>query len=60
MDFENVGLNYTNTSNTNTLTFNPGSWSFASPPKWLSNFPVTIKKIYYMQEKWALVIVKTY
>jgi len=47
MGFENIGLTYTNSSNTNTMTFSPGTWSFASPPKWLSNFPVTIKKIYY-------------
>jgi hypothetical protein len=47
MGFENVGLTYTNNSTTNTLAFNPGTWSFASPPKWLANFPVSIKKIYY-------------
>ena len=47
LGFENVGLNYAYNSTTNTLNFNPGSWSFASPPKWLANFPVSIKKIYY-------------
>ncbi len=47
LGFENVGLNYAYNSTTNTLSFNPGSWSFASPPKWLANFPVSIKKIYY-------------
>jgi hypothetical protein len=47
MGFENVGLNYFYNSTTNTLSFNPGSWSFASPPKWLANFPVSIKKVYY-------------
>ncbi|MCK9280244.1 MAG: hypothetical protein M0P71_06465 [Melioribacteraceae bacterium] len=47
MGFENVGLNYFYSSTTNTLSFNPGSWSFASPPKWLANFPVSIKKVYY-------------
>ena len=47
LGFENVGLNYSFNSTTNTLNFNPGSWSFASPPKWLANFPVSIKKIYY-------------
>jgi hypothetical protein len=47
--FESVGLTYINNSNanTNTLTFNYGNWSFASPQKRLSNFPVTIKNIYY-------------
>jgi len=47
MGFENVGLNYFYNSTTNTLSFNPGSWSFASPPKWLANFPVSIKKVYF-------------
>ncbi|TSA25952.1 MAG: hypothetical protein D4R68_08065 [Ignavibacteriales bacterium] len=47
LGFENVGLNYAHNSTTNTLNFNPGTWSFASPPKWLANFPVSIKKIYY-------------
>ncbi|MFA5805876.1 MAG: hypothetical protein WC879_14660 [Melioribacteraceae bacterium] len=47
MGFENVGLTYTNNSTTNTLAFNPGTWSFASPPKWLANFPVSIKNIHY-------------
>jgi hypothetical protein len=47
LEFENVGLNYTSTPSSNSLNFNPGSWSFASPPKWLANFPVSIKKIYY-------------
>lgn len=47
LGFENVGLNYSRTSSSNTLTFNPGSWSFASPQKFLANFPVSIKKIYY-------------
>ena len=47
MGFENVGLTYTNSSTTNTLAFNPGTWSFASPPKWLANFPVSIKNIKY-------------
>ncbi len=47
LGFENVGLNYSFNSTTNALSFNPGSWSFASPPKWLANFPVSIKKVYY-------------
>jgi hypothetical protein len=47
--FENVALSYIHikTPETNTLTFNPGTWSFASPQKLLANFPVSIKKIYY-------------
>lgn len=49
MGFENLSLAYTSNSvaNTNTLSFNPGSWSFASPQKRLANFPVSIKKVYY-------------
>lgn len=49
LDFENVSLSYNNNSVTDVqkLTFNPGTWSFASPQKLLANFPVTIKKVYY-------------
>lgn len=49
LDFENVGLIYTHHSSpsSDSLTFHYGSWSFASPQKFLSNFPVSIKKIYY-------------
>lgn len=49
LDFENVSLTYNNNSNTDVqkLTFNPGTWSFASPQKLIANFPVTIKKVYY-------------
>ena len=49
MDFQNLSLLYTNNrvANTNTCTFNPGTWSFASPQKRLSNFPVTIKDVRY-------------
>lgn len=49
LGFENVGLTYTNntTANTNTLAFNYGTWSFASPQKLLANFPVSIKNVRY-------------
>jgi len=47
LGFENVGLNYTNNASAKTLAFDPGSWSFASPQKFLANFPISIKKIYY-------------
>lgn len=47
LGFENVGLNYTSTSSASSLDFNPGSWSFASPQKFMANFPVSIKKVYY-------------
>lgn len=47
LGFENVGLNYTSNSSGSNLDFSPGSWSFASPQKFMANFPVSIKKIYY-------------
>ncbi|MHB8581318.1 MAG: hypothetical protein ACYDA4_15855 [Ignavibacteriaceae bacterium] len=47
LGFENVGLTYKNTPTADSLTFSLGSWSFASPQKFLANFPVSIKKIYY-------------
>lgn len=49
MTFQNLSIGYTNnsTTNTNTMTFNPGSWSFASPQKRLANFPVSIKNVHY-------------
>lgn len=53
MGFENVGLTYAFNSTSNTLSFNPGTWSFASPPKWLANFPVSIKKVYYKPQTTA-------
>lgn len=43
MNFQNLGLNYTSANNT--MTFNAGQWSFASPQKFLANFPVQIKDI---------------
>jgi hypothetical protein len=45
MDFQNVGLNYDNSTGTNNFVFNKGTWSFASPQKFLSNFPVSIKNV---------------
>ncbi|MCW3073617.1 MAG: hypothetical protein JWP69_686 [Flaviaesturariibacter sp.] len=49
MAFQNISITYTNNSvaNTNTMSFHPGSWSFASPQKRLANFPVSIKDVYY-------------
>jgi hypothetical protein len=47
MDFENIGLVYKHTTSSDSLTFSPGTWSFASPQKFLANFPVSIKKVYY-------------
>lgn len=49
MDFENLGLVYKSdpTETNNSMTFNCGSWSFASPQKFMANFPITIKNIRY-------------
>lgn len=45
MAFENLSLTYKNYSvpNVDSTSFNVGNWSFASPQKFLANFPVTIK-----------------
>lgn len=50
LSFENLKLTYTRNTITdeNTMTFNQGSWSFASPQKWVANLPVTIDRIYYL------------
>lgn len=32
----------------NAMTFKAGKWSFASPPKWLANFPITIDSISFV------------
>ncbi len=44
MDFQDMGMSY-NSANANSFTFNKGTWSFASPPKFLANFPVSIKYV---------------
>jgi TANFOR domain-containing protein len=46
LKFQHVGLTY-NSLNDNGLTFNQGTWSFASPQKLMANFPVTINNIHY-------------
>jgi len=45
MAFENLSLTYKNYSvpNVDSTNFNIGTWSFASPQKFLANFPITIK-----------------
>lgn len=49
MEFQNVSVGYNRNIDTDVskMTFNPGTWSFASPQKRLANFPVSIKKVYY-------------
>lgn len=49
MEFQNLSVAYHRNVDTEVsqLSFNPGTWSFASPQKRLANFPVTIKKVHY-------------
>lgn len=49
MEFQNISVGYNRNIDTDIskMTFNPGTWSFASPQKRLANFPVSIKKVYY-------------
>lgn len=47
MDFENLGMNYDSTRSSEKLDFDAGTWAFASPQKFLANFPVTIKEVKY-------------
>ncbi len=49
LGFQNVKLNYDSSLTSNKMTFNAGSWAFASPQKWLANFPVTIDNIGFNQ-----------
>ncbi len=46
MDFQNLSMDY-DTSKTQEFDFDIGSWSFASPPKKMSGFPITIERISY-------------
>jgi hypothetical protein len=47
LDFEGIELNYNSMLENNKLAFNHGTWSFASPSKFIANFPVTITAIDY-------------
>lgn len=49
LGFQSVQLNYDSSLTTNKMTFNAGSWAFASPQKFLANFPVTIDNIGFNQ-----------
>ncbi|MEO6940952.1 MAG: hypothetical protein ABI444_12575 [Candidatus Kapaibacterium sp.] len=48
MNFEDLSIGYNVSSNV--MSFDPGTWSFASPPKFMHNFPVTIESIKYVPE----------
>lgn len=45
INFQGLEMNYNSTYANNKFQFNAGSWSFASPQKFLANFPVTIDNI---------------
>ena len=45
LGFQNIQMNYNSSLPTNKFLFNAGSWAFASPQKFLANFPVTIDNI---------------
>ena len=49
LGFQGIEMNYNSSLATNKFTFNAGSWSFASPQKFLANFPVTIDNIGFKQ-----------
>ena len=49
LGFQGIAMNYDSSLASNKFTFNEGSWSFASPQKFLANFPVTIDNIGFKQ-----------
>ncbi|MCB0713882.1 MAG: hypothetical protein KDD67_16260 [Ignavibacteriae bacterium] len=48
MKFQDMKLSY---SASDGMKFSAGTWAFASPPKWIANFPVTIDKINHEEKK---------
>ncbi|MBS1911317.1 MAG: hypothetical protein JST22_04970 [Bacteroidetes bacterium] len=40
--FQGMGMHYQQDTG---MSFAIGTWSFASPPKWIANFPVSIEKV---------------
>lgn len=49
LGFEGLGFDYDSSLATNKLTFDKGTWAFASPQKKVANFPVTIEEIDFIQ-----------
>lgn len=47
--FQELGINYRKTSSEKSFNFDAGTWSFASPQKFMANFPVTIENIEFNQ-----------
>ncbi len=50
LGFQGIEMNYNNVQPNNKFNFNAGTWAFASPQKFLSNFPVTIENIAFNQK----------
>lgn len=49
LGFQGVEFNYNSSLQNNKMQFNAGTWAFASPQKFLANFPVTIENIDFDQ-----------
>jgi len=49
MDFQGMKLDYDSTKATEKLTMDIGAWAFASPQKFMANFPVTVDKVEFEQ-----------
>ncbi len=49
LGFEGLGFDYDSSLASNKLTFDQGTWAFASPQKKVANFPVTIEEIDFIQ-----------
>ena len=49
LGFQGLGLNYDSSLPSNNFVLNQGSWSFASPQKFLADFPVSIDNIKFKQ-----------
>ena len=47
MEFEGLNMHYDTGNSDESLTFSPGSWSFASPAKSIAGFPVTVENVSY-------------
>lgn len=47
MTFQNMKMSYRENTG---MSYSPGVWTFASPPKWIANFPVSIDSIKYVSK----------
>ncbi|MFT6127421.1 MAG: hypothetical protein ACJA2M_000245 [Polaribacter sp.] len=50
LGFQGIEMNYNSSLANNKFNFNAGTWAFASPQKFLSNFPVTIENIDFTEK----------